>query len=682
MSNMFSFDPPASSGASGGGLFGTAGKTNATAGSGAGLFGNVGASTTGSSAASPFGSAAAPAKQGSGLFGGGGGSGSGTASPASSFSFGTQNQPGSSTPTSLFGNNASQTPNKPSEAPAAGQASSGLFGNAGKPAGGLFGGNSATPGQSGGSLFGGTSTTPAGPPPSGNTSGAQGPSLFGQNANAQKPGGLFGGLGANTSSSTTPSAPATTSSTTPSLFGGASQPQAASGGLFGAGAQQKPSLGSTPAAPAGGGLFGGANKDKPAESTTPTSSTAPASKPLFGGPGAAPSTQGSSLFPAASSGTDSASKPAFSLNAPASTAQSSTTPAASAATAGKSLFPAMGGSTSSAAPSSTPAAAPAGGLFAGLGGAKSTETSAPSSTTTAAPTTQPAPAAGGLFGKPAASTATSQPSSTAAAGSTAPKPAGTEEKTTPFGGNALGASTAGPVPPTQSRLKNKTMDEIITRWATDLTKYQKDFREQAEKVAEWDRMLVDNGTKVQKLYGSTVDAERATQEVERQLASVEGQQEELSSWLDRYEREVDEMMSKQVGPGESLQGPDQERERTYKLAEKLSERLDDVGKDLTSMIEEVNGASSTLSKTNKADEPISQIVRILNSHLSQLQVIDQGTADLQSKVAAAQKAGQAMSSRFGHGFSSSGMGGSGSGMGNGGGSGAADDFYRSYMGRR
>ena len=107
------------------------------------------------------------------------------------------------------------------------------------------------------------------------------------------------------------------------------------------------------------------------------------------------------------------------------------------------------------------------------------------------------------------------------------------------------------------------MDEIITRWATDLTKYQKEFREQAEKVAEWDRMIVENGSRVQKLYGSTVDAERATQEIERQLASVEGQQDELSSWLDRYEREVDEMMSKQVGPGESLQGPDQERERTY-----------------------------------------------------------------------------------------------------------------------
>lgn len=67
---------------------------------------------------------------------------------------------------------------------------------------------------------------------------------------------------------------------------------------------------------------------------------------------------------------------------------------------------------------------------------------------------------------------------------------------------------------------------------------------------------------------------------------------------------------------------------------------------------------------------ISQIVRILNSHLSQLQVIDQGTSELQSKVSAAQKAGQSISSRLG--YNSPGMGG-----GN-----AASDFYRSYMGRR
>jgi len=107
------------------------------------------------------------------------------------------------------------------------------------------------------------------------------------------------------------------------------------------------------------------------------------------------------------------------------------------------------------------------------------------------------------------------------------------------------------------------MDEIITRWASDLSKYQKEFQSQAEKVAKWDRMLVENSDKIQKLYGSTLEAERATSEVERQLSAVESQQEELSGWLDRYERDVDALMSRQVGQGEGLQGPDQERERTY-----------------------------------------------------------------------------------------------------------------------
>ena len=106
------------------------------------------------------------------------------------------------------------------------------------------------------------------------------------------------------------------------------------------------------------------------------------------------------------------------------------------------------------------------------------------------------------------------------------------------------------------------MDEIITRWASDLSKYQKEFQKQAQKVADWDRVLVENSDKIQKLYGSTLEAERATVEVERQLTAVENDQAELEYWLDHYEQQVDDMMSTQVGPGDALQGPDQERERT------------------------------------------------------------------------------------------------------------------------
>ena len=44
---------------------------------------------------------------------------------------------------------------------------------------------------------------------------------------------------------------------------------------------------------------------------------------------------------------------------------------------------------------------------------------------------------------------------------------------------------------------------------------------------------------------------------------------------------------------------------SYQIASKLSERLDEMGKDLTTMIEEINDASSTLSKTGRPDDPVS-----------------------------------------------------------------------------
>lgn len=117
--------------------------------------------------------------------------------------------------------------------------------------------------------------------------------------------------------------------------------------------------------------------------------------------------------------------------------------------------------------------------------------------------------------------------------------------------------------------------------------------------------MVENGDKIQKLYVSTFEAERQSTEIERQLTNVESQQDELAAWLDRYEADVDEMYTRQVVQGDGLQGPDQERERTYRLAEKLTDRLDDMGKNLTSMIEAINEASTTLSKTSKVDDPVS-----------------------------------------------------------------------------
>lgn len=230
------------------------------------------------------------------------------------------------------------------------------------------------------------------------------------------------------------------------------------------------------------------------------------------------------------------------------------------------------------------------------------------------------------------------------------------------------------------------MDEILTQWSTSLAQHQKTFASLAQQVSSWDRMLVENAGKITSLYGRCFQAERDVAEVERQLSGVEHGQVELESVLERYESMVDEILEAE-GIGEAG-GVDGERERTYattpptpnlhnqcantihsyKSAELCANRLTDMGHSLTSMIEEINVASGKLGSNNSAaqrqDDPLAQIVRVLNGHLQQLQAIDSGAAELGKKVEVAQK--EARSLERGQGIRDQGW---------------VEGFGRSYLGR-
>ncbi len=540
-----------------GGLFGAAANPPATSGSS--VFGG----------ASPFGGTSGPSQtptfgtsSGNNLFGGNKQPATPFGQPASQ-----SNQP-SSTTAPFSGFAGFSTPNKPAEPTLTGQGQKpNLFGAAsgGGNTGGFFslGSNASSSGQTSTTTptskpttnFFANSTTPAGPPPNTNT-GMSGANLFNQPAtdvmgvfgkkdesSSSRPfsqggaGGLsslsFGGA-----SKAQDSGPKTSNTQAPGIFGSTAgtagtgsdlfgkKPAQAEGGLFqnlnktqDAGAS-KPAASQQPQneAPKASNLFNLGGQSAAGLSTAPTTTSSPFSFPK--------TTQPQSSTPANPVASPAAAPGGFNLfNNPTSSAAS--TPSTSAP-----LFP---------NPSKTQDKAP----VATTGGAAST--TAPSSTA-------PAPTSS-LFnlGKPAIPAATSQ--APGQSGTTAAQGAGTTN-------TALGASTAGPAPPAQSRLKNKTMDDIITRWASDLSKYQKEFQQQAEKVATWDRMLVENSEKIQKLYGNTLEAERATTEVERQLTAVESDQAELAHWLDYYEKEVDSMISSTFGQDGALSGPDQERERT------------------------------------------------------------------------------------------------------------------------
>ncbi|KAL8942444.1 MAG: hypothetical protein Q9211_001387 [Gyalolechia sp. 1 TL-2023] len=495
------------------------------------------------------------------------------------------------------------------------------------------------------------STTPADPPPSNQTGGSN---AFGRNPNNQQPEkkSLFPALGGNTGSnqaspqfSSAPSQNATDSGS--AVFGSFGKPQNSSSTQL-------------PTSTGGSSLFANSgNQTSAAPSGTQAASTSLFAKPVQSL--AAEAQKPTFSFPSALSQTATQDAPKtqsntasiFNVGAP------TKPPAATASAPSTNPFSNIGKSTDTGASTAPPASAATKSIFTSIGNTQETPSSSAGAANTNAQAPAPAnPSTSNLLGKSVPSTPF-QPNLAA--------PTSTTEgtgNTSAAAGSTLGQSTSGPAPSTQSRLKNKSMDEIITRWASDLAKYSKEFQKQAEKVATWDQMLVENSEKIQKLYGSTLEAERATAEVERQITAVENDQAELESWLNRYEEKVDQMAS---NSGDSYHRPDQERQRTYELAEKLSTRLDEMGKDLGSMIDEINDASSALNKNTKPDDPLSQVVRVLNSHLAQLQQIDQGAAALQLKVATAQKASQTLSPANGL---------------NGPSSDAADSFYRSFMGRR
>ncbi|KAK4136341.1 hypothetical protein BT67DRAFT_439339 [Trichocladium antarcticum] len=549
---------------------------------------------------------------------------------------------------SIFGNHSSGGKSTPQTGDGAtmfggGPAKGNLFANLGNPGttttpstankptgGGLFGKTSATTWgtpTTTGAIFGsantapqsGPGTTSAGSGLSGNTVGSSmfgtvqpGAAASGTQATPAKPAVFAGfGLGSTTPAGAPPADVSKPAGSGANLFGGG----VSEGSKAAAPSATQGQTGSTTAA-GSPNPFGQKAAETPAASGT---------KSLFGGASGTsnPFGQKAAETPAASG-----TKPLFGGAPPAAAAPGATTTAPAASSAAP--------TTTAPAESATPSATPS--LFS-----QPVSTTAPAATTA----TTPAPATSapsGLLGGVKPATATPAQDANAKSSTAA----------------GFSASTMGPASQLP-RLKNKTMDEIITRWATDLAKYQKEFKEQASKVAEWDRMLVDNGEKIQKLYSGTHEAERASNEIERQLSNVESQQEELTSWLDRYEQDLNELFSKSIGTSEQVAGPDQEREKTYQLAEKLTDRLDDMGKDLTKMIKEINDMSSTLGKGSKPDDPLTQIVRVLNGHLSQLQWIDTNAAALQAKVAAAQKA-------------SSNMGNHVSGPE----TDAAESFYRSY----
>ncbi|XP_014868809.1 PREDICTED: nuclear pore glycoprotein p62 [Poecilia mexicana] len=504
------------------------------------------------------------------------------------------------------------------------------------PAAGFTLTNSAPAATGGGFSFGTpTSQTNANPIPTGSFS-------FGNPAKSSAPGTGFS-FGTPTTTFGLGTAPQTTAAAPGLTLGSMLAPSTGTGFTLGGGLSSQ----TTAAAPAGGGFTFGSAAQAPAASTaTPAATTAAAGGAPFGGFSFGGSkvlvtTAAASPAPAAPAPTGAGGGGGFSFG----TTALSTSAAATTQSGG-------GGFSFGVKPSSTPAppaytqaasAAPSGpSLFASP---LTTATAAPAATTgfllgmtapaSIASTATPSATGGGLNFtlKPLGSAAT-----TAAASTTTTAPAATTGTAVGF---SLGvkplSSTAMTAITTAASLTTTTaatttnppvmsyaqLESLINKWSLELEDQERHFLQQATQVNAWDRMLVENGEKITSLHKELEKVKLDQRRLNQELDFILSQQKELEDLLCPLEESVKEQSGTIY-----MQNADEERERTYKLAENVDAQLKRMSQDLKEIIDHLNTSSGPADTS----DPLQQICKILNAHMDSLQWIDQNSVLLQRRV--------------------------------------------------
>ncbi|NXJ58739.1 NUP62 protein, partial [Spizaetus tyrannus] len=127
------------------------------------------------------------------------------------------------------------------------------------------------------------------------------------------------------------------------------------------------------------------------------------------------------------------------------------------------------------------------------------------------------------------------------------------------------------------------LESLINKWSLELEDQEKHFLHQATQVNAWDRMLIENGEKITSLHREVEKVKLDQKRLDQELDFILSQQKELEDLLTPLEESVKEQSGTIY-----LQHADEERERTYKLAENIDAQLKRMAQDLKDIIEHLN----------------------------------------------------------------------------------------------
>uniref|UniRef100_A0A4W4EYJ4 Nuclear pore glycoprotein p62 n=1 Tax=Electrophorus electricus TaxID=8005 RepID=A0A4W4EYJ4_ELEEL len=167
------------------------------------------------------------------------------------------------------------------------------------------------------------------------------------------------------------------------------------------------------------------------------------------------------------------------------------------------------------------------------------------------------------------------------------------------------------------------LEALINKWSSELEDQERHFLQQATQVNAWDRMLVENGEKITALHKDMEKVKLDQRRLDQELDFILSQQKELEDLLVPLEESVKEQSGTIY-----MQNADEERERTYKLAENVDSQLKRMSQDLKEIIEHLNTSNGPADTS----DPLQQICKILNAHMDSLQWVEQNSVLLQRRV--------------------------------------------------
>ncbi|XP_063897256.1 uncharacterized protein LOC126056616 isoform X2 [Helicoverpa armigera] len=301
-------------------------------------------------------------------------------------------------------------------------------------------------------------------------------------------------------------------------------------------------------------------------------------------------------------------------------------PVSTGAVSATSTAPVSSGLTSWSTPVATTTSQPATGLSFGTSTAASklsfgaVSTSAPNATYGVS-VAGSAAQIDSSFGKPITSVVGSSAAST-----TAPSgiiALGKTTATTALASLSTATTTtaSAPVPPqTITSITFAQLEESINKWTLELEEQENVFINQATQINAWDRLLIANGEKIVELNDAVQSVKNEQQSLEHELDFVLAQQKELEDLLAPMEKQLSEETVDRLR--------DPEREHMYSLAENLDTQLRQMSEDLKEVIEHLNETN----RSQDSNDPIVQIGRILNAHMSSMQWIDNSIAQISTKL--------------------------------------------------